>query len=262
MSTAVEQAIAALPVPGGWRWDVVVRPRRRTRGIENAEDGRVLFAIPADADPQEIADAVRGRMPRLAAEVRRRQDLRAAEPVKDLIGGEGFAYLGRRYRLRLTPDAAGSHVRLRQGWLELPRSRSAAADAGSLVEWYRSRGERWLAARLPPLASLAGVRDPAGIEVRDLGRRWGACSPDGVITVHWAVIQLPVALVDLVLIHELCHLKHSGHGAAFRRAVRLALPDADLRERQFAQEEPRLWRGAVSSARHVPTTTPAAPGRA
>lgn len=247
MSTVVEQAIADLPVPGGWRWDVVVRPRRRTLGIEIAEDGRVLFAIPADADPQEIADAVRGRMPRLAAEVRRRQDLWAAEPVRDLIGGEGFAYLGRRYRLKLTPDGAGRHVRLRQGWLELPRSRSAAADAGPLVEWYGSRGERWLAARLPPLASLAGVRDPAGIEVRDLGRRWGVCSPEGAITVHWAVIQLPVALVDLVLIHELCHLKHPGHGAAFRGAVRLALPDADVRERRFAQEEPRLWRGAVSA---------------
>ncbi|MFF6881538.1 M48 family metallopeptidase [Streptomyces sp. NPDC012474] len=250
MRTVVEQAIADLPVPTGWRWDVAVRPRRRTLGIEIAEDGRVLFAIPAGADPKEIADAVRGRIPRLAAEVRRRQDLRAAEPVKDLIGGEGFAYLGRRYRLKLTPDDGSSHVRLRQGWLELPRSRSAAADAGPLVEWYSSRGERWLAARLQPLASLAGVRDPASIEVRDLGRRWGACSPEGAITVHWAVIQLPVVLVDLVLIHELCHLKYPGHGAAFRRAVRLALPDADVRERQFAQEEPRLWRGAVSSPRH------------
>ncbi|MEV0473042.1 M48 family metallopeptidase [Streptomyces prunicolor] len=251
MSTVVEQAIADLPVPGWWRWDVVVRPRRRTLGIEIAEDGRVLFAVPEGADPKEIADALRGRMPRLAAEVRRRQDLRAAEPVKDLIGGEGFAYLGRRYRLRLTPDdGGGGHVRLRQGWLELPRSRSAAADARPLVEWYSSRGERWLAARLQPLASLAGVRDPAGIEVRDLGRRWGVCSPEGAITVHWAVIQLPVALVDLVLIHELCHLKYPGHGAAFRRAARLALPDAEVRERQFAQEEPRLWRGAVSSTGH------------
>lgn len=132
-------------------------------------------------------------------------------------------------------------------WLELPRSRSAAADAGPLVEWYSSRGERWLAARLPPLAALTGVRRPAGVETRDLGRRWGACSPEGAVSVHWAVMQLPVGLVDLVLIHELCHLKHPGHGAAFRRAVRLALPDADTRERQFAREEPQLWRGAVSS---------------
>lgn len=191
MSTVVEQAIADLPVPRGWRWDVVVRPRRRTLGIEIAEDGRVLFAIPADADPKEIADAVRGRMPRLAAEVRRRQDLRAAEPVKDLIGGEGFAYLGRRYRLKLTPDDAGGHVRLRQGWLELPRSRSAAADAGPLVKWYSSRGERWLAARLPPLASLAGVRGPAGIEARDLGRRWGACSPEWAFGVDFRWAFLP-----------------------------------------------------------------------
>jgi predicted metal-dependent hydrolase len=58
-------------------------------------------------------------------------------------------------------------------------------------------------------------------------------------------MQLPAPLVDLVLVHELCHLRVPGHGAAFRREVRLALPDALALERRFEQEEPLLWRGAV-----------------
>lgn len=73
----------------------------------------------------------------------------------------------------------------------------------------------------------------------------GALRQDGAITVHWAVLQLPPPLVDLVLVHELCHLRAAGHGAAFRREVRLVLPDADAREKRFAKVEPELWRGAV-----------------
>ncbi|MFJ2441841.1 YgjP-like metallopeptidase domain-containing protein [Streptomyces sp. NPDC087658] len=63
-------------------------------------------------------------------------------------------------------------------------------------------------------------------------------------------------MVDLVLVHELCHLRAAGHGAAFRREVRLTLPDADALERWFADEEPHLWRGAVR-----PRGAPAGPGR-
>lgn len=98
--------------------------------------------------------------------------------------------------------------------------------------------------RMPSFAGVVGV-SPRALTVRDLGSRWGACGPDGTITVHWAVLQLPPALVDLVLVHELCHLRASGHGAEFRDRLRAVLPDADERERRFAEEEPELWRGMV-----------------
>ncbi|ARZ67733.1 hypothetical protein SMD11_2081 [Streptomyces albireticuli] len=243
MSTSVQQAIASLPVPGEWTWSVAVRPRRRTLGIEISPDGGVVFAVPADADPRAVADAVRARLPRLAEEVRRRLR-RPAEPVKELVGGTGFPYLGRNHRLKLVCGAQARKVRLYQGWLELPDPATADVGAQRLAAWYSGLGDRWLAARMPPLALRVGVA-PKAVMTRDLGHRWGALGPDGVILVHWAVMQLPPALVDLVLIHELCHLRVPGHGAAFRRQVRLALPDADRRERWFAEVEPLLWRGAA-----------------
>ncbi|MDK0522411.1 YgjP-like metallopeptidase domain-containing protein [Streptomyces sp. ML-6] len=243
MSTPVHRAIAALPVPGEWTWQVVVRPRRRTLGIEVTDDGDVLFAVPPDADPAAVARAVRTRLPRLAREVRRRRT-RPAEPVKELIGGTGFAYLGRRHRLRLLPPEEASRVRLHRGWLELPRPRTTDEGAHRIAQWYEVCGTRWLSGRLPSYASRVGLPTPQ-VEAGDLGPRWGALRPDGAITVHWAVLQLPPSLVDLVLVHELCHLRAAGHGAAFRREVRLVLPDADAREKQFAEVEPELWRGAV-----------------
>ncbi|MFE4956688.1 M48 family metallopeptidase [Streptomyces sp. NPDC056653] len=243
MSTPVQQAIAALPVPGEWMWQVVVRPRRRTLGIEVADDGGVLFAVPPDADPAAVADAVRSRLPRLALEVRRRQ-IQPAEPVKELIGGTSFAYLGRRHRLMPVPAGQGRRVRLHRGWLELPRLETAEDGGRRIAEWYQACGTRWLSGRLPSYASRIGVQAPR-VEACDLGHRWGAREQDGSIMVHWAVLQLPPSLVDLVLVHELCHLRAAGHGAAFRREVRLVLSDADARESLFATAERQLWRGAV-----------------
>ncbi|SFD15906.1 M48 family metallopeptidase [Streptomyces aidingensis] len=244
MSNPVRRAIAALPIPPEWEWRVELRPRRRTLSIEVDEDGGVLFAVPTDADPEHVASAVRARLPRLADEVARRR-ARPAQPVKELIGGTGFDYLGRRYRLRLVDTGASEAVRLWRGRLELPRPTHPAHGGRQLIEWYEQRGSRWLAARLPSLTSRLGLR-PVPVAARDLGDRWGACSPAGAVTVHWAVLQLPVALIDYVLVHELTHLKVPGHGAVFRRHLRLAMPDADTRAAEFVMREPSLWRGAVA----------------
>ncbi|MFI1955549.1 M48 family metallopeptidase [Streptomyces xinghaiensis] len=243
MTTPVQRALASLPVPEEWRWRVVVRPRRRTLGIEITPEGDVLFAVPPDADPGAVADAVRSRLPRLADEVRRRRH-RPAEPVKELVGGTGFAYLGRRHRLRVVPAGEGRRVRLHLGRLELPRPVTPEEGGRHIADWYRKRGTRWLAERTPPLAGVVGV-SPSSVGVGDLGHRWGSCDPDGGITLHWAVMQLPPVLIDFVLVHELCHLRVPGHGPDFSRLVRLALPDAAVRELRFAEEEPELWRGAV-----------------
>ncbi len=243
VSLTVQSALASLPMPPEWSWQVVVRPRRKTLGIEIQEDGGVLFAVPSDADPQAVAEAVRSRLPRLADEVERRRR-GGGEPVKELVGGASFAYLGRRHRLKIVPAEPGGLVRLHQGWLELPDSGSAGQNARLIAEWYTARGSRWAVARAAPLAERTGVT-LGEVSVRDLGEHWGACESDGSIALHWALMQLPPTLVDLVLVHELTHLKVSAHGAAFRHRMRMVLADLEALERCFAEAEPVLWRGAV-----------------
>ncbi|MEU5597858.1 YgjP-like metallopeptidase domain-containing protein [Streptomyces sp. NPDC020298] len=239
----MQSALTSLPLPGEWTWEVVVRPRRRTLGIEIREDGGVLFAVPPGADPQEVAAAVRSRLPRIASEVDRRRRS-GGEPRKELVSGASFAYLGRRHRLRVLPAGSGARVRMHHGWLELPRRDSAREGARLIADWYTVRGTEWMTTRVRPLAVRAGVA-PREVVVGDLKERWGTCDPDGTITAHWALMQLPPPLVDLVLVHELTHLTVSAHGPSFRRRMRLVLEGLEDLERRFALAERELWRGGV-----------------
>ena len=65
---------------------------------------------------------------------------------------------------------------------------------------------------------------PTGVEIRDLGFRWGSCSPGGKLAFHWKTIMAPQTIVDYIVVHELCHLHHRHDTDAFWNEVDKVMP--------------------------------------
>lgn len=63
------------------------------------------------------------------------------------------------------------------------------------------------------------------IVVRNQRSRWGSCSCNGTVSLNWRLIQLPDAVRDYIIIHELTHLRHLNHSPLFWREVGKACPD-------------------------------------
>jgi predicted metal-dependent hydrolase len=76
-----------------------------------------------------------------------------------------------------------------------------------------------LAARASDLSAryLGGRAQPTSVAwSSNQGRRWGSCTPsDGTIRISDRVRGMPRWVLDYVLLHELAHLLHNGHGPAF-----------------------------------------------
>lgn len=56
-------------------------------------------------------------------------------------------------------------------------------------------------------------------------KKWGSCSSKKNLTFHWRLIMYPLAAVDYVVVHELCHLEHMNHDRSFWRLVGKLYPD-------------------------------------
>ncbi|RKY52561.1 MAG: hypothetical protein DRP93_07940 [Candidatus Neomarinimicrobiota bacterium] len=56
-------------------------------------------------------------------------------------------------------------------------------------------------------------------------RRWGSCSAKGVITLNTELIKKAPALIDYVIVHEICHLKVPAHNKKFYALVGSIMPD-------------------------------------
>ncbi len=243
MTDSLDTAVAAAGLPAHWSWRVQVRPRRRTVGLDVLPDGSILIAVPPGARPADVAAVVRSRRLWLATALKRRADLSAEHPAKELVDGEGFEYLGRRYQLKLVDDL-NALVKLHGGALVVRRPGTDQEGLAAIAQWYGSRGRRWLSGRAGAWAGRIGAGVPS-VRIDDLGTRWGLRNRDGSVTFHWAAIQLPADLLDLVVVHELVHLLVSHHNDEFRRRLLLALPDAAELEARLAQVGRHVWLGAA-----------------
>jgi predicted metal-dependent hydrolase len=64
-------------------------------------------------------------------------------------------------------------------------------------------------------AAVAGAT-VRGVSLGDAGMRWGSCTSEGRIRLSWRLILAPPEVRRYVVAHEVAHLVHLNHGAAFK----------------------------------------------
>ena len=66
---------------------------------------------------------------------------------------------------------------------------------------------------------------PTKIKIRQYRARWGSCNSKGELSFNYLLMMLPKHVIDYVVIHELCHLRHLNHSADFWQLVATYFPN-------------------------------------
>ncbi len=93
-----------------------------------------------------------------------------------------------------------------------------------LDDWLKVRAGRDLQNFYRKHTVLLGV-SPRGARLADAKHAWGTCGKDGIIRVHWRLIQAPKVAMEYVVAHELTHLTHRNHSPAFWKKLSEAMPN-------------------------------------
>jgi predicted metal-dependent hydrolase len=88
-------------------------------------------------------------------------------------------------------------------------------------------------------APQLGVR-PARIQIRDQRSRWGSCSTRGTLSFNWRLVLAPLEVLDYVVVHELCHLRHPNHSGRFWRLVEERRPNFRAQRDWLNEHGPEL----------------------
>ncbi len=63
------------------------------------------------------------------------------------------------------------------------------------------------------------------LSIRNTKTRWGSCSRQKVLAIHYKILFLPLDLAEYLLVHEACHLQEMNHAPRFWRLVEQQIPD-------------------------------------
>jgi predicted metal-dependent hydrolase len=188
------------------------RARRVRVSVEG--DGAVRVTLPPRAPARAAAEAVRELAPWI--ERRRRALERAAQEVERPAGT--VPYLGSV--LRLQPQPGRERVHRRGDVLLVP----VGEPRDALERWYRRAARAEIAPRLDAAVARAGTTY-SGLTIRSQRTRWASCSSSGGMSFNWRLLLAPVAVLDYVVEHEVCHLEVMDHSPRFWALLESRVPD-------------------------------------
>lgn len=124
-------------------------------------------------------------------------------------------------RIRPTSSLAGDVLHLALPTPDILDPRPA------LERWLRRFAAEHLRGRTDELGERIGLQ-ATRVVVGERVTRWGSCSRTGTVSFCYRLVMADPAVVDAVVIHELCHLRHHDHGPRFRHLVSALCPEHDL----------------------------------
>lgn len=217
---------------GDLRFELRRSERRRVLEITVDRGGELILSAPPGVPDAKLRDFVKRKRMWVYKQLARKAALGNVASRKVFTDGEGFAYLGRNYRLRLVPESDAA-VKLVGGRFVMPR---ALANDGRahMIRWYCEHARAWLWGKVQEFKARMEV-EPAGVRVQDLGYRWGSCGKDNWLYFHWKSILLPARIAEYVVVHEIAHLHERHHTPRFWLRVERAMPDFAHRKSWLAE---------------------------
>ena len=90
------------------------------------------------------------------------------------------------------------------------------------------------------------------VTIRDQKTRWGSCSSRGTLSFNYRLIFAPPAVLDYVVVHELCHLTHMNHSKEFWNMVGSVMPDYKTHKKWLREHGQELTLEHYLESRGIP----------
>jgi len=256
-------ASPAVPTPrpptlaGDVRWREVYAPsqvigyalrrsRRKSIGLVINDDGLQVTA-PSWVTLAQVDAVVLEKAAWVLEKLRLRQERQEQLATADTQWQDGgrIPYLGKRIELRLGDAPDGPvfegllHAPEQGDILRLPLPRHADRDRvrDSAHGWLQLQATEWLGQRLDRLQRSSGLAATRW-RLSSAATRWGSCNSEGHIMLNWRLIHFEPAVIDYVVAHELAHLRHMNHSAAFWREVERILPGFEVARNALRRHSP------------------------
>jgi predicted metal-dependent hydrolase len=212
----------------------VRRSSRRKRISVGFDTGAETFFIAA---PTKLAgtDILRILGPQISRLMDRlTPSAKRALPPHKYEDGEKFYYKGVEYPLKRVHSEKEADLSFREGFFFI--GSASGNERKTFKAWYKRALYDEIRKILPEWTRRIKV-NPASVNIKTVRSVWGSCSSKGNLTFSTRLALVPPDLLEYVTAHELCHLKHMDHSAAFWEELSGHMPDCKERRKMLRDQE-------------------------
>lgn len=214
------------------------RTNRKNLRIVVRPDLSVTVYVSHTVSEKVLLDAINRKAPWIAKSLDHLQEFHPFPTPSNYVSGETFMFLGRQYRLHVEQGSPIS-AKLDGRFLRVVVAGKTTSDntRRAVEQWYATRAKDVFANHVSRCQEVGKRHGIPAVEfkTRNMRTRWGSCTAGGRITLNLQLIKTPVHCIDYVIMHELCHLLHHNHSAAFYHLLSLCMPDWQERKRILDQ---------------------------
>jgi predicted metal-dependent hydrolase len=198
----------------------IIRSKRKTIALVVTSDARLVIRAPYEASDEYIqwlVDKKKAWIDKKISYIRMRREVHKA---KRFVDGEGFLFLGRWLKLKISREA--NSISVDGNYLVFPEKFLTAPEE-EIKSWYRKQALEVIESRVKWNVDLYGFL-VKGIKITDAAKRWGSCGQKNSLNFSWRLVAAPIEVIDYVVVHELCHTQEKNHSKGFWIKLATILP--------------------------------------
>jgi predicted metal-dependent hydrolase len=147
---------------------------------------------------------------------------------EDLMSYRAFLLFGDKYETII--DSTVKSANFGANKCIVPMCLDKSQQLHKVILTYKKLALKWLKERTLEIAKVINASFDE-FKISDTKGRWGCCTSNCCINLNWRVVCLKPALIDYVIVHELCHLREMNHSQRFWAEVEKILPDYKRRRK-------------------------------
>lgn len=210
----------------------LIYKKRKTLSIEIKAPGNITVKAPQGVSKDIVLGLVRNKSKWIIQKLLQVKEAEERKITRQYVSGESFIYLGRNYSLQIDHDSdvQTPRARLYRGRLCVHTgTRDEKAIKSAVSDWYKAKAREKILERVQHYQRHFYLA-PTKVIVKDQKRRWGSCTSTRELRFNWRCIMAPSAVIDYIVVHEMCHMVHMDHSKNFWGLVRKVLPDYEERK--------------------------------
>lgn len=209
-----------------------IRRKRISVGLDPTA-GTYFIAVPLTLSSNDINRVLFPQIDEIMKKIKKK-DIRIIPPhrYKD---GEKFFYKGVEYPLKRLISDDNVALRLEDGIFYIA-DYTSGDERKTFETWYKRTLYEEIR-RLFPLWTKKLRVNPTSVNIKTVKSIWGSCSSKGSLTFSTRLALVAPELLEYVIVHELCHMKHMDHSATFWKELTRCISDCRERRKYLKETE-------------------------